>query len=142
MRDAGAVHRVPRGEVVGAVEHQIGLRRELVELLGRDARGERHHLDVRIHRAQDAARGEDFLRADRLGAIEDLPLQVREVDLVGVGERQPADAGSGEIKGSGAAEAARPDDEDGCGAQLLLSFYPDLGEQDVPAVAEELLVVD
>jgi len=51
--------------------------------------------------------GFDLHRADRIGAVQDLALQVGELDLVGVGDRQPADAGGGEIEGGGAAEAAR-----------------------------------
>jgi hypothetical protein len=52
------------------------------------------------------------LRADRLGAVEDLALQVRQVDLVRVGERQLADAGGGEVERGRATEAARADNQD------------------------------
>jgi hypothetical protein len=53
----------------------------------------------------------DFDRADGLGAIQDLALQVGEVDLVAVGQRELADAGGGEVEGGGAAEAAGADDQ-------------------------------
>jgi hypothetical protein len=139
---AGAVDGVPRREVVGAVEDDVGLRGQLVEPVRVHALGDGRDLHVRIDGAQGAARGEHLLRADRLGAIEDLALQVGQVDLVGVGQDQPADAGGGEVKRSRAAQAARADDEDGSGAQLLLALYPDLGKKDVPGVAEKLLIVD
>jgi hypothetical protein len=98
--------------------------------------------DVRIDSVERGARRVDLDRADVLGAVQDLALQVGEVDLVGVGQRQAADAGGGEVKRGGAAEAARADDERVGGAQLLLPLYPDLGKEDVPAVAEKLLVVN
>jgi hypothetical protein len=86
-------------------------------------------------------RGLDLHRADRLGAVEDLALQVGEVDLVAVGEDQPADARGREIQSRRTTEAARADDQRASRAQPLLSFDPQLGEKDVAAVAEELLVV-
>ena len=82
-----------------------------------------------------------FLRADGIRAVENLPLQVGEVDLVGVGEGQAADAGGGEVERRGAAEAAGADDQRARRPQPLLALDPDLGKEDVAAVAEELLVV-
>jgi hypothetical protein len=55
--------------------------------------------------------------------VEDLALQVGEVDLVGVGEGEAADARGGEVKGGGAAQAAGADDERASRAQLLLPLY-------------------
>ena len=94
-----------------------------------------------IDRVECSARGFSLRRADRLGAIEDLALQVGEVDLVGVGDRQAPKAGGGEVQRRGAAEAARADDQDARASQPLLPLDTDLGEQDMAAVAEELLVV-
>jgi hypothetical protein len=70
-----------------------------------------------------------------------LPLQVGEVDLVGIDQRETADAGRGEVERCRATQPARADDQRVRGAQLLLSFDPDLRQQDVPAVTEKLLVV-
>jgi hypothetical protein len=102
---------------------------------------ERHDLDVGVDRLQRGARGFDLYSADVLRAIEDLALQVGEVDLVGVGDGEPADAGRGEVERSRAAEAARANDQGVRRSQPLLSFDSDFGEKDVAAVAEELLVV-
>src|SRR4029077_13788260 len=99
-------------------------------------------VDIRVHGAQRAARGKGFLRADRLGAIEDLALQGGEVDLVGISERQAPDAGGGQVERGGTAEAARTDHQRARGAQLLLPLDPDFREEDVAAVAEKLLVVN
>ena len=76
-----------------------------------------------------------------MAAVEDLALQVGEVDLVGVGEGKLADAASRKIERGGAAQAAGAEDERVRRAQALLSLDPDFRQQDVPAVAEELLVV-
>jgi hypothetical protein len=96
---------VAGGEVVGAVEHHVRLLHQIGKIL--DALVERHDLDVGVDRFQRGLRGLDFDGADRLGAVEDLALQVGEVDLVGVGQGEAADAGGGEIEGSRTAEAAR-----------------------------------
>jgi hypothetical protein len=97
--------------------------------------------DVGVDRVQSGARGVDLHGADRFNAVKDLPLQVGEVDLVGIGDGEAADAGGSEVQGGGAAEAAGADDQDVGGAQLLLALDPDLGKEDVPAVAEKLVVV-
>ena len=131
-----------RGEVVRAVENDIVFRDQLLDnLIAFDARRDLDDFNLRVDGVESRACRFDFPRADRVGAIQDLALQVGEIDLVGVGQRQPADARRGEIEGRRAAEAAGADDQRGCRAQPFLPLDADLGEQDVPAVAEELLVV-
>jgi hypothetical protein len=132
---------VARGEVVRAVEDDIAFRDQFFDLIAFDARRDLDNFNFRVDRVESRACRFDFPRADRIGAIEDLPLQVGEIDLVGVGQRQPADARCREVEGRRAAEAAGADDQRGCRAQPFLPLDADLGEQDVPAVAEELLVV-
>jgi hypothetical protein len=132
---------VARGEVVRAVQNDIVFRDQLFDLIAFDARCDLDNFNFRVDGVESRARRFDFPHADRVGAIEDLPLQVGEIDLVGVGQRQPADARRGEIEGRRAAEAAGADDQRGCRAQPFLPLDADLGEQDMPAVAEELLVV-
>jgi hypothetical protein len=68
-------------------------------------------------------------------------LQIGEVDAVWIGECQLAEATCREVERCRAAEAAGADDQRGCPAQPLLPLDPDLGKEDVAAVAEELLVV-
>jgi len=133
---------VARGEVVRAVENDIVFRDQLLDnVIAFDARRDLDDFNLRVDGVESRACRFDFPRADRVGAIQDLALQVGEIDLVGVGQRQPADARRGEIEGRRAAEAAGADDQRGCRAQPFLPLDADLGEQDVPAVAEELLVV-
>jgi len=102
---------------------------------------ERNNFNFRIERGERLARFLHLGCADGIRAVEDLPLQVGEIDLVRVGERQLADAACREVERRRATEAARADDERARGAQPLLALDPDLIEQDVAAVAEELLVV-
>jgi len=136
---AGAVDGVARGEVVRAVEHDIGAGDELGKVF--DSLVQWHDFDVGVHRAERRARRLDLHGADRFRAVKDLPLQVGQVDLVGIRQRQLADSSGSEVERRRAAEAARADDQRARGAQLLLPLDPDLGEQDVPAVPEKLLVV-
>jgi hypothetical protein len=102
---------------------------------------QRYDFDVGVDRLERRLRGFDFDRADGIRPVEDLTLQVSEVDLVRVGDGQPADAGGGEVERSGAAESARADDQRARCPQPLLSFDPDFGKKDVAAIAKELLVV-
>jgi hypothetical protein len=68
-------------------------------------------------------------------------LQIGEVDAVWIGERQLAEAACREVERCRAAEAAGADDQRARRPQPLLPLDPDLGKEDVAAVAEELLVV-
>jgi hypothetical protein len=102
---------------------------------------QRKGLHVRIQRGQGSLRGRHFGRTDGIGAIEDLALQVGEVDLVGIGDRQFADAARRKVERGRAPQAAGADDQRVRRAQPLLALDPDLIEEDVAAVAEELLVV-
>jgi hypothetical protein len=138
---AGTVERVARGEVVGAVEDDVHAREQWLEILRFDSLLQRNNLHARIEGRQRGLRRLDLWRAYAVGAVEDLPLQVGEVDLVRIGEGELADAAGGEIERRGTAEAAGADDEGMRIAQPLLALDPDFREQDVAAVAEELLVV-
>ena len=133
---------MPRGEVVRAVEHHVALRDERVELICLYTRRNGYDLDVGIRGAQRARGGKGLLRADRIGAIEDLALQISEVDLVGVRDRQARNAGGGEIKRGRAAEAARADDQNPGRTKLLLPLDANLVEEDVSGIPEKLLVVN
>ena len=103
-------------------------------LQGNDA-----HIGIQCR--QRGARGFNFRRADRIGAVENLALQVGEVDLVRVGEGEFSDAAGGEVERRGATQAAGADDERVRRAQPLLALDAYFIEQDMAAVAEELLVV-
>jgi hypothetical protein len=67
--------------------------------------------------------------------VDDLALQVRLVDDVGVDDAEPADAGGREVERRGRAEAAGADQQDLGVEQLQLSLLADLGNEEVAAVA-------
>ena len=77
---------------------------------------------------------------DAAGRVEDLALEVRRVDDVGVDEAERADAGRREVERRGAAEAARAEQEHLAPEQLRLAGLADLGEEDVTRVAIALRV--
>lgn len=72
--------------------------------------------------------------------MDDLALQVGLVDLVELGDAEGADAGRGEIEKGRAAQAARADDEDLGVLEPLLPVHADVRDDQVPAVATDLVV--
>ena len=71
--------------------------------------------------------------------MDDLTLQVRVVDDVGVDDAERADTGRREIERRRGAEPAGADQEHARVEQLLLALLADLGNQDVARVAGALL---
>src|SRR5581483_3758446 len=80
--------------------------------------------------------------AERLGRMGDLALEIRRVDAVVVDDAEPADTGRGEIERRRGTEPAGPDQKDARFEQLQLALFPDLGDEQVPAVALALLAVE
>src|SRR5690606_28350475 len=138
---AGAIDRVTGGEVVGAVEDDLAAPGPGIELLVVEPGVQRDDLDAVV----DAVHG-DLGRArlgpaDPLDAVGDLALQVGRVDVVAVRDDDAADARGGQVERGRRAQPAGAHDQDGGIEQALLRLDADLVEQDVPAVAQELLVV-
>jgi hypothetical protein len=129
------------GEIVRAVEHDIDGADQIWEIFFLKFRLQGKNLNLGIECAKRRARSLYFGYADGIRAVKNLPLQVGEVDLVRVGEGEFADAAGGEVERRRASQAAGADDERMRRAQPLLALDPYLIEQDVAAVAEELLVV-
>ena len=71
--------------------------------------------------------------------MDDLALQVGLVDLVELGDAERADAGRGQVEQRRAAQAAGADDEHLGVLQPLLPGHPDVGDDQVPAVAAYLV---
>jgi hypothetical protein len=67
-------------------------------LIGAHAHVEIDHFNFGIECFERLARGFGLARADGVGAVEDLALQVGEVDLVGVGDGEALKARRGEIE--------------------------------------------
>ena len=71
------------------------------------------------------------------GRVKDLALQIRQIDTVGVGERERSDTGGGEELRDRRAQPSDAHDERAGGGEALLRLDAELGQQDVPAVAKE-----
>ena len=71
--------------------------------------------------------------------MDDLALQVRVVDDVGVDDAERADAGCGEVERRRRAEPAGADEEHAAAEQPLLAGLADLGDQQMPRVAAALV---
>ena len=71
--------------------------------------------------------------------MDDLALEVRLVDDVGVDDAERADARGREVERRRRAEAAGADQQDARVEQLQLALLADLGDQQVPRVAAALL---
>ena len=85
--------------------------------------------------------GLDLEPADIVAAEDDLPLQVGEIDPVAVAERHRANPRRCEIDRHRRPQSPHADHEHVRATDALLPLDADLGQQDVPAVAGELIVV-
>ena len=73
--------------------------------------------------------------------VEDLALEIGKIHRVEIHDADLADAGGGEIHGDGRAEAARADAQHAGGADFLLAGQPDFGQNQVPRVAPDFVIV-
>src|SRR5690606_28684214 len=137
--DAGVVHEVARREVVAAVDDDVVVLEEALDVLRGHALAVADHLDVRIEAFERELRRLDLRHADAVLAVEDLSLQVRAVDDVVVDDPYRADAGRCEIIRDRRAEPAGADAQDLRVEQLRLPFLTDLGKEEMTAVALDLI---
>ena len=101
---------------------------------------EADHVDVRIDLVQRLARRLHFQAADIVGAVDDLPLQVGEVHGVEIDDPDGAHARRRQIEHQRRAQPARADAEHFRRLQPLLAFEVDLRQDQVAAVAQDLVV--
>ena len=137
------VQQVARGEVVGAVDDELpAVTEDPVDVLRRQPLLVGDDVDVGIQLFERLARGIRLALAQLGRRVQDLALEVRGVDAVVVDDSDPSNACGREVQRSGRAQAARPDQEDVRLEQALLPRDPDLRDQQVAAVARQLLVVE
>ena len=94
---------------------------------------------VGVERLDRLASRVDLLLADPRRVVDHLALEVREVDRVEVDDPDRAHAGGREVERRRRTEAARADQQHLRVEQLRLAFGPDLGDEQVAAVADLLL---
>ena len=127
-------------EVVGAVEHDRGRLHRGIQCVAVEARIDRDDLHLRVERGQSLPPGQRLGLADARLGVQDLPLQVGQIDPIAVGQRQPSDAGAGQIEGRRRAQPASADHQCMGGADARLALDADLFEQDVARVAQQVVV--
>ena len=138
LQDGGVAEEVAGGEVVGAVDEQVVGRAQL-QRVGRREAGldwRAQHLPVDV--AEGAGGGGCLGEAEGALAVDDLAVEVGELEVVVVDDAEAADAHGGEVLQHGRAGAAGADDEDGGAGEALLAGEADEGEDELPAVAQEV----
>ena len=138
---ADAVDCVARGEIVAAIEYHVGAGGQLQQAGFVRAFAQRDDAGFGVDCRQRVARGFSFGFSDRGGVVQKLALQIGEIDGIAVAYRQRPHAAGGEEQRRRTAQAARADNQRVSAQPFLLSFDADFGQQDVAAIAEELLVV-
>src|SRR5438309_90681 len=133
------VDQVTRLEIVRAVDDEIVVLDDLHHVVDGDARGQRDHVHVGIQRLQRARARLHLRLADVRGRVQHLPLEVCDVHDVAVHEAEGADAGRGEVERRRRAEPARADQQDLAPQEPALSLVADLRQQEVAAVALDLV---
>ena len=126
-----------------AIEHDVGRRDQRGEFLRRRrAPRTRSTRTSGIDRARGVVAAASTLSLP-MSAVSNRIWRCRlvEVDVVGVDQRDRADAGGGQKLRDGRAEAAHADDQCVRCGESLLRIDAELVKQDVPAVAKELCVV-
>lgn len=125
MQSSTQVHRRDRGR------QGVGIQRGTM----------RHQLDFGIDRGQATHCRIDLAQADAVGVVDDLALQVGQVDRIEVGQVQLADARGGQVQGHRSAQATQADDQYAAGFESQLAVDVDVLQQNLPAVAQQLLIV-
>jgi hypothetical protein len=88
----------------------------------------------------DGLLGGQGLRLPDVGlTVDDLTLQVRLVDGVELDDAEGSDAGRGEVEQSGTAKTTSPDDQDLRVLQPFLPLHAHIGDDQVTAVATDLV---
>jgi hypothetical protein len=133
------VEEIAGGEVVGAVDDDVVLGEDAIDVLARESLLVADDLHVGVERFQGLSRGLGLRLADAVRRVQDLSLQVRRIDDVRVDDAERPHARGGEVQRRGRPEAAGADEEHLAAKQLLLPGLADLGDEEVAAVALRLL---
>ena len=139
---AGIVGQVAGREIVTAIGHEVVGSNEFEGILAGQARGVQDDFHVRIDAGESVPSGFGLGPADVRGAMKDLALKIREVHLVEIHQTKLANTGRRQVEGDGGAEAAGPDAKDAGGANFLLAFEADFGQDEVTRVTAQFVIVE
>src|SRR6266508_5840419 len=135
----GVVDEIASVEIVGAVHHQVVVLDGVHHIVDVDAHGQRDDVRVGIQRPEHLGARLDLGPADIGRGVQDLALQVRHVHDIAVHEPERADPGRGEVHGRRGAQASRPDEQHFGAQQLALPLLAHLIQEEIAAVALDLL---
>src|SRR5271165_4604949 len=97
-QDAGVVHQVARGEIVGSIDDDVVVLEKIEGVLAREASFERVDLNQRVQVAQVLGRRFNLGTSHVARAEEHLALQIRKVDGVEIHQTDAAHASCREIE--------------------------------------------
>lgn len=137
---AGGIHRLAGGEIVGAVQHQIHRCHGGSQRVGIQALRIPLHLQLRIDRQQAAGRRVDLALTDAGRVMHDLPLQVGDIHRIEIRQVQLAHPSCRQVQRHWRTQTAQPDDQCTAAFQAQLPLDIHLRQQDLPAVAQQLVV--
>src|SRR5699024_11810158 len=107
--DAGVIDQIAGGEVVGSVENQVAVAKDVQRVVRLQAFLVKDHLDVGVDLLDTVSGGLGLGAIDVTLAVNDLALEVGLVDHVEVDDAQRSHARGGKVQQRGGAEAARAD---------------------------------
>ncbi len=136
--EAGIGDRIARGEVIRALGDDVVEGDEGAGVVRIDPRDVFLDLHMRVQPLDEARRRNRLARADILRAEDDLPLQVRQRDMVVVDDADGADAGGGEIGEQRRTEPAGADHQHPRALQPCLSGAADLRQHQMAGIALDL----
>jgi hypothetical protein len=137
---ARVVDEIPCREIVGAVDDDVVVAKNVERVGGRQRRLVHDHAHFRIEPGEPCRRRLHLGAPDVGRAEEDLPLKVAGVHHVEVDEPERADAGRGQVEGRGRSKPARADANHARVLQFLLTLDADFRNDQVTAVALNFIV--
>ncbi len=137
--DAGVVDEVAGREVVRPVDDKVVAVQHVERVGGVEPPVVRDDRRPRVERRQAPGRRLELRPADVVRGVEDLPLEVGELDRVEVDQPEGPDPRCREVQRGRRAEAAGAYEEDLGAPEGSLAGDADLGKQQVPAVATQLV---
>ena len=93
---------------------------------------------MRIEIVKPRPRGFGLRPSDGGGSVENLPLQIGQIDQVGIHNADGADAGSREVERRRRSETSRPHQQDPGARETLLSREADLAQRQMARVTNQL----
>lgn len=133
--EGGVVGGEASREIVRAIKDDLVGREELKRVFGGEAARMGDDFDVRIDRLQPLSGAYQLGGTDRVGVVQDLPVEIGVGHRVGIDESDGAHARRSQVEQGGGAEASASDAEDGTRFEPLLTGLSELGEHCLSQVA-------